>query len=52
MAFDHFGFLAPFYDRLIRFGEADALVRPLGLPVQVEVDEATAWVVIEKDRKK
>ena len=33
MAFEHFGFLAPFYDHLIRFGEADALFRRLALPV-------------------
>jgi ubiquinone/menaquinone biosynthesis C-methylase UbiE len=33
MAFDHFGLLAPFYDRLIGFGEADAFFRRLGLPV-------------------
>ena len=34
MGFDHFGLLAPFYDRLIRFGEADALIKRLGLPVR------------------
>ena len=34
MAFDHFGLLAPFYDRLIRFGEADALIKRLGPPVR------------------
>jgi ubiquinone/menaquinone biosynthesis C-methylase UbiE len=34
MPFDHFGFLAPFYDRLIRFGEADSLIRHLGLPIE------------------
>lgn len=33
MTFDHFGVLAPFYDRLIKFSEADALVRRLALPV-------------------
>jgi ubiquinone/menaquinone biosynthesis C-methylase UbiE len=40
MAFDHFGILAPFYDRLIKFTEADALVRRLGLPVQGRVLDA------------
>jgi len=33
MTFDHFGILAPFYDRLIKLGEADAFVRRLALPV-------------------
>jgi ubiquinone/menaquinone biosynthesis C-methylase UbiE len=40
MALDHFGFLAPFYDRLIKFGEADALARRLDLPVQGRVLDA------------
>lgn len=40
MAFDHFGLLAPFYDRLIKFGEADALVRRLALPAPGRVLDA------------
>lgn len=33
MAFEHFGLLAPFYDRLIRLGETEALIRRFGLPI-------------------
>lgn len=33
MTFDHFGFLAPYYDRVLKFREAEALVRRLALPV-------------------
>jgi demethylmenaquinone methyltransferase/2-methoxy-6-polyprenyl-1,4-benzoquinol methylase len=33
LGLDHFGILAPFYDRLIRFQRADKLIRLAGLPV-------------------
>ena len=33
MAFEHFSLLAPFYDHLIHFGQADALIRWLELPI-------------------
>jgi ubiquinone/menaquinone biosynthesis C-methylase UbiE len=40
MVFDHFGILAPFYDRLIKFNDAEALVRRLDLPVEGRVLDA------------
>lgn len=40
MMFDHFGILAPFYDRLIKFTEADALTRRLALPTPGRVLDA------------
>lgn len=32
--FDHFGFLAPIYDRVIRLGETQQLIQWIGLPVE------------------
>jgi ubiquinone/menaquinone biosynthesis C-methylase UbiE len=34
VAIDHFGLLAPFYDRLIKYAEAEVMIRRLGLPVE------------------
>ena len=38
--FDHFGFLAPFYDRVISFQNADRLIKAAKLPIQGVIIDA------------